>query len=48
MCDIKKKKINSLFNLPMKLDELVKKYNETILSLVGHIYRASRQWRHLK
>ena len=48
MCDIKKKKINSLFNLPMKLDDIVKKYNETIRGLAGHIYRASRQWEAFK
>ena len=48
MCDIKKKKINSLFNLPMKLDDIVKKYNKQFEAWLAIYIGHQGSGRHLK
>ena len=43
-CEIKQKKIHSLFTESVSLSTLVKQFNSDLMKLSGHIYRAACQW----
>ena len=43
-CELKKKKIHSLFTEPIVLPELVNMFNTNLRKLSNHIYCAARQW----
>ena len=43
-CEIKQKKIHSLFSSAISLQDLVTKFNAGVSRMTGHVYRAARVW----
>ena len=43
-CEIKQKKIHSLFSSPISLADLTTKFNQELVKVTGHVYRAARVW----
>ena len=43
-CEIKQKKIHSLFSTAISLQALVTKFNAGVSRMTGHVYRAARVW----
>ena len=43
-CELKQRKIHSLFSTNIKLKDVVSKFNLEVKKMTGHVYRAARTW----